>query len=366
MDAVLVARPSQRHQRSPSRLTCVCLTPAVFQLANPTLPRGVYPLIRDLARRLAFLLTYRTKLDHFLKFIRDYHETGSAPAKERLIEELRSVRCWKSGKMIDGLLLELESGLLIRPAQVAVANNMMKKENIVQQLNMGEGKSKVITPVVLASLADGQRVVRLTVLKPLLNENLGYLQRTLGGLMGRRVYQFPMTRSIPLTKSVLGVIKRQLEECRTNRGVIVTTPEYRMSLTLKHIESLYHATMAQKAKTLRPIDFEGVVNVDNLFDIMDESDEILRYKSQLIYTMGEKQPIDGGDLRWESHEALMRCIAFARLSTTHPELLPKWARWNTQTEALQALDGMFDDAEWWSFKVPKLENPSYSPCSSID
>lgn len=33
-------------------------------------------------------------------------------------------------------------------------------------------------------------------------------------------------------------------------------------------------------------------------DVLDESDEILSPKYQLIYTIGDRQEMDGGTLRW--------------------------------------------------------------------
>lgn len=67
------------------------------------------------------------------------------------------------------LLLEVESGIMIREVQEEIASQMReppKYANAVMQLNMGEGKSSVIVPIVAAHLADGAKLVRVVVAKP--------------------------------------------------------------------------------------------------------------------------------------------------------------------------------------------------------
>lgn len=56
------------------------------------------------------------------------------------------------------------------------------------QLNMGEGKSSVIVPIVAAALADGSRVVRVLVAKSQSKQMLQMLMSKLGGLLDRVVY----------------------------------------------------------------------------------------------------------------------------------------------------------------------------------
>jgi hypothetical protein len=58
---------------------------------------------------------------------------------------------------------------MARPVQVAVAREMISprsNRNISLQLNMGEGKSSVIVPLVASTLADGSNLLRVVTLKP--------------------------------------------------------------------------------------------------------------------------------------------------------------------------------------------------------
>ena len=63
----------------------------------------------------------------------------------------------------------------MRQVQVEIASEMIKppsNKNTALQLNMGEGKSSVIVPIVAATLADGKQLARVVVLKALSRQML--------------------------------------------------------------------------------------------------------------------------------------------------------------------------------------------------
>lgn len=79
-----------------------------------------------------------------------------------LNEELRHVghTNWNPRDYSETLLLEAESGILVREVQAAIAAEMIAPpgaHNTVMQLNMGEGKSSTIVPIVAAALADQKK-----------------------------------------------------------------------------------------------------------------------------------------------------------------------------------------------------------------
>lgn len=79
-------------------------------------------------------------------------------------EELQHVghSNWKPYDWPETLLLEAESGIMVRPIQETIAKHTRDPEdasNTVMQLNMGEGKSSTILPIVAAALSDKQRLV---------------------------------------------------------------------------------------------------------------------------------------------------------------------------------------------------------------
>jgi len=65
---------------------------------------------------------------------------------------------WKAADFPESLLVEVESGIMICEVQEEIASQIRSppsNQNAVMQLNMGEGKSTVIVPIIAAYLADG-------------------------------------------------------------------------------------------------------------------------------------------------------------------------------------------------------------------
>jgi hypothetical protein len=67
---------------------------------------------------------------------------------------------WDPAEYPETLLLEAESGIMVRAVQATIAEQMRQPPNVrntVMQLNMGEGKSSTICPIVAAALANKKR-----------------------------------------------------------------------------------------------------------------------------------------------------------------------------------------------------------------
>jgi hypothetical protein len=80
----------------------------------------------------------------------------------QLVEDIQNVghENWEPSAFPETLLLEADSGLLVRKVQEDIAGPMREppdSQNAVMQLNMGEGKSSMIVPFVALQLADGTR-----------------------------------------------------------------------------------------------------------------------------------------------------------------------------------------------------------------
>lgn len=94
-------------------------------------------------------------------------------------------------------------------------------------------------------------------------------------------------------------------------------PEYRLSLQLKIYESVKKQKFQEAHHFLRLHKWIQ----QNVRNILDESDAILHPKYQLIYTVGNQMPLDGGSQRWHVHQAVMKRIPYhmARLYGAHGE-----------------------------------------------
>ncbi len=208
---------------------------------------------------------------------------------------------------------------MARPVQVAVAREMISptsKRNISLQLNMGEGKSSVIIPLVASTLANGSDLVRVMTLKPLSNQMFQLLVSRLSGLANRPIFYVPISRDLRMDTSLVKTIKSLYERCIAEGGVLVVQPEHILSLKLMNIDTLLHRTSEEDESSMADelgLLQDWVSEVSR--DILDESDEILHVRYQLIYTTGEQMPVNGHPNRWTTIQQV-----FSRLQANAKQL----------------------------------------------
>ena len=68
-------------------------------------------------------------------------------------------RTWDVEKHPQWLVFEAEGQLQIRPAQYTVAKHLIDNPSAIVQLNMGEGKTRVILPMLAMHWGDGTKLV---------------------------------------------------------------------------------------------------------------------------------------------------------------------------------------------------------------
>ena len=226
---------------------------------------------------------------------------------------------WDPVHDTDWLLFEIENNILIRQVQAQIAQEMMSPSsgaNLILQLNMGEGKSSVIVPIVAAALADGKRLVRVVVLKSLWSQMFQVLLRTLGGMLGRRIFHMPISRSVRMDVHKARRIQSLCEECMRTRGILLVQPEHLLSFELMGLERLLSGEL-ELGNVL--IDTQRWLK-DECRDILDESDEILSVRFELIYTMGTQRAIEFSPDRWTIIQHVLGLVS--RFAQPVLQLLP--------------------------------------------
>ncbi|RFU36269.1 hypothetical protein B7463_g125, partial [Scytalidium lignicola] len=206
------------------------------------------------------------------------------------------------------LLLEVENNILIRRDQAQISREMMSPssgENSVLQLNMGLGKSSVIVPIVAAALADRTKLVRVIVLKPLLTQMFHLLVKKLGDMLNRRIFHMPVSRSLRLDVHQADQIHTMYKNCMELGGILLLQPEHILSFELLGLERLHAGDTAFGNVMIRTQDWLR----RNSRDILDESDEILSTRFELIYTVGTQRGIEFGPDRWTIVQHVLWCLS---------------------------------------------------------
>ncbi|KAM0714645.1 hypothetical protein Q7P37_009943 [Cladosporium fusiforme] len=237
-------------------------------------------------------LTTLQRAERLAELVRESNRDG-------LMEELQNIghTNWSPYKQPEWLLMEVESGIMIRHIQTEIAKQMQQPDcchNAVMQLNMGEGKSSVIAPLVAAALADGSRLVRVVVAKPQSKQMAQMLISKLGGLVNRRIYYLPFSRDLSLDEVAVKILDGMLRECMANRGILLVQPEHILSFKLMGPECYISGNEEIGRQLVETQDFLD----EHSRDIVDESDENFSVRFELIYTMGMQNPIEMSPDRW--------------------------------------------------------------------
>ncbi|KAG2137491.1 hypothetical protein DEU56DRAFT_946063 [Suillus clintonianus] len=213
----------------------------------------------------------------------------------------------------------IESQFLARPVQVRVAREMMSPStgrNTSLQLNMGEGKSYVIVPLAAAALSDGHKLVRVIVLKSLSAQMFQLLVERLSGLAQRRIFYIPFSRTSSINSSQVKMYRDLMQECMDTKGILVVQPDHILSFQLMAVDrqlSLQTEVAEDVLRTQLWLD-------NNTRDILDESDEILHVRFQLVYTVGLQRSLQGHPERWTTTQQVFNLVAkhAARLEKEFP------------------------------------------------
>ncbi|KAI6125916.1 hypothetical protein EDD16DRAFT_1757564 [Pisolithus croceorrhizus] len=258
---------------------------------------------------------WRVCLMAFAKLALEYQRARRmlALAKNRQAEdlqkELENTGCngWEAESYIDWLLIQLDGDFLVRRVQADVALEMIAPrsgQNTVLQLNMGEGKSSVIVPAIASVLADGNQLARVVVPKALASQMFHLLVHRLGGLVNRRIFYLPFSRSLQIGPSGARAIQEILEQCVRDRGILVVQPEHILSFKLLSVEKQLDNTTNIAEELLQT---QRWIH-SHARDILDESDEILHVRNQLIYAIGSQRPLEGSPARWSTTQQILHLV----------------------------------------------------------
>lgn len=291
----------------------------------------------------------------------------------RLARELENEgsRGWDPSENPEWLLLEIDNDFCVRENQAEVAKNFLSKDatNQLLQLNMGEGKTDVIVPMIVAHFAAKSKrdqdtnlpeLCCITVLNSLYPSNSSTWQWRIGGFLRQRIYPMLFRRDLALSTSEAGQMLAQLKYAAANGHVVVTVPEQRLSLENKVVELACTKTAmnpdieASEAflKVLRYLK-------DSCRHFLDESDMILSPLYQLVYTLGEPVDMDGGVLRWTIVAAALQSVSdlAAELQRDYPDAVDVHLQEPPRFSSVRLIeDGDGADKVWEIIRIKVLDD----------
>ena len=319
-----------------------------------------YCVLGDKVRRLIGL--YRSYQTH----TNTVSGHTKAAVELQILQELAVYRSWPAAAHPDWLAFEVIAQLQIRPVQYTVAKSLIEgvekqQYGPITQLNMGEGKTRVILPMLAMYWKNSSNLVRFNFLSALLQEAGEYLHKTVTAtVINIPIFYFPFNRDVCLDAENVKIFYSALKHCQQVGRVILCAPEHRQSLKLKWFEKKGNDNTLANNRTVEPnggsldrsssqarekeanehdaesnedeseddlkdtdsdtddlpSDVNQVVcryldriNSMKYVDVLDEVDEILRTKNKLIYAVGQQIKLPSKESRLNVMQALLGTIS---------------------------------------------------------
>lgn len=279
------------------------ITPvSLLEMLRPSAISGNMNIARDVVINYGESIT---RLQHMLRI------QGAVLRKDTIQfaneTQVASHTNWQARDHPDWLLLELDFSIRIRPDQYEVALAMTSpssNNSFCLQMNMGQGKSSIIIPMVVTELANRKSLVRVAVPRPLLLQTAQLLQARLGGLIGRKIKHVPFSRRSSTAIDDLKAYHDLHLEMLRHGGTMLTLPEHMLSFQLSGLQELSNGHIEQATLMMRLQDWL----MRKCRDILDECDHMLAVKTQLIYPSGARTMVDGHPGRWKLVQDLLKLV----------------------------------------------------------
>ena len=132
------------------------------------------------------------------------------------------------------------------------------------------------------------------------------LRHRISRLSNRRIFYLPFSRDIKLDDSKICTVVALFKECARVGGVLLCQPEHILSFELMGLHTLCREDGSLETQRMLLNAQEWLKNTSR--DILDESDEILSVKYQLIYTVGTPQGFHGQSTRWQTVQEVLSLL----------------------------------------------------------
>jgi hypothetical protein len=133
------------------------------------------------------------------------------------------------------------------------------------------------------------------------------LRQTITNLCNRRVIYLPFSRKLQVNAASAQQIRSFLQAASGDGAVWLCEPEQLLSLKLLGPDKLLRGqSLEQIGKELVSLQ---IWLQSSTRDIIDESDDVLHTKQQVIYTVGQQKDLDAAPWRWEVIQKLLSLLA---------------------------------------------------------
>jgi hypothetical protein len=280
---------------SPLDLIKIALDPNILNSFNPCLSVKSKDILFKAIILWMELCVLEDKITRMDFLFRGLHSPEEGLVRENLRREILTIRTWDSSKHVSWLVFEVLGGLQIRPHQYAAVLKLIQNPGMISQINMGEGKTRVLLPLLCLYFSKhSDAVVRIIMLSNILEEGYDYLHRYLcATAINMRILLISFHRDVEISRENASLLLHILRSIRGQNACVIMSPESCLSFHLKVDELTFYNDRNEILPILKHIEDLKYCN------FLDESDEELSHKYRLIYSIGLQMDLSSGPTRWE-------------------------------------------------------------------
>ncbi|MBS0634605.1 MAG: DUF3638 domain-containing protein [Verrucomicrobia bacterium] len=191
------------------------------------------------------------------------------------------------------LVFEYYADLRLRPVQVEKLEAFLsgKNPNLIMEMIMGSGKSKVLLPLLGLLRADRETLSLLIVPEPLFATVSNDTQAILREAFGQKLRSLHFDRNTPLDVDALRTYIDDIKNIKENRDCLIMTSKSVQCLILKLIEEANRYFTKENPVPEQLILLQSLVReiAASGYPIIDEADTILNVLHEVCVSLGERQ-----------------------------------------------------------------------------
>ena len=279
--------------------------PALLQERNPLLTENDLAAIYSKTAEYLLLKTHDQQRERAHRLLQKATDSRDPIEKKELVQEL-AITCTtkraytpnpEDPKTCTYLVFEYFSDLLIRSQQIEKMELFLKEgdENLVMEMIMGSGKSKVLLILLGLLRADGTNISTLVVSSPFFKDVANYTHEVNYKAFGQLLKTIHFDRETPLTKDSLNFILNTLQITQAKQDCIILTSKSMQCMLLRYLEEWFKVARSPKPEETEELrTFRNILLTLRFHNkpLIDELDTVLNVLHDVSFSMGKKVSLE--------------------------------------------------------------------------
>lgn len=269
---------------------------ALFQ-RNPALTQDNVKELYALIHQYLMLATQEQQRSRCLEIF-DKMKSENEEVKEELFNQLcQDLSTVRTDARAYLLAFEYFAGVILRPEQIEKIDAFIQKKNpnIIMEMLMGFGKSKILLPLLALLLAEKDCLALLVTPQSLFENISSHMQGILKDAFGQTLHSLDFDRDTTFDQHTLRNILRDIKSIKENGDCLIMTSKSLFCLILKFVEAFDKYCKGKDQDAQLSVELKLMQQILNQFDaaktIIDEADTVLNVLKSVCFSLGEPKAV---------------------------------------------------------------------------